>query len=73
MSQRFRVDRDIFENALLVEANLFCTYIERCVFKKIRIRVDVALALTCTVHGYQEQKLMRISLISKLKALSPYK
>ena len=42
MSQRFRVDRDIFENGPRVDADLFYTDKKRCVFKKIRIRVDGA-------------------------------
>ena len=42
MSQRFRVDRDIFENGPRVDADPFNTDKKRCVFKKIRIRVDGA-------------------------------
>ena len=42
MSQRFRVDRDIFESGPRVDADLFYTDKKRCVFKKIRIRVDGA-------------------------------
>ena len=45
MSQCFRVDRDIFENGPRVDADLFYTDKKRCVFKKIRIRVDGALVL----------------------------
>ena len=43
MSQRFRVDRDIFENGPRVDADLLYTDKKRYVFKKIRIRVDGAL------------------------------
>ena len=35
-------DKDIFENGPRVEADLFYTDKKRCVFKKIRIRVDGA-------------------------------
>ena len=44
MSQRFRVDKDIFENGPRVDADLFYTDKKRCAFKMIRIRVDGALA-----------------------------
>ena len=43
MQQRFRVDGDIFENAPRVHADIFHTDKKRCVFKKIRIRVDEVL------------------------------
>ena len=39
MSQRFRVDRDIFENGRRADADLFYTDMQGCVFKKIRICV----------------------------------
>ena len=45
MSQRFRVDRDIFDNGPRLDADLFLFFYtdkKRCVFKKIRIRVDEA-------------------------------
>ena len=42
ISQRFRVDWDIFENGPRVDADLFYTDKKRCIFKKIRIRVDGA-------------------------------
>ena len=45
MQQHLRVDGDIFENAPRVDADIFYTDKERCVFKNIRIRVDGALVL----------------------------
>ena len=52
MSQRFRVDRDIFENGPRVDADLFYTDKKRCVFKKIRIRVDGALDFVLVTFLY---------------------
>ena len=43
MQQRLRVDGDIFENAPLIDADIFYTDKKRCVFKNIPIRVDGAL------------------------------
>ena len=43
MQQRLRVDGDIFENAPHVDADIFYTDKNRCVFKNIRIRVDEAV------------------------------
>ena len=42
ISQRFRVDGDIFENSPRVDADLFYTKEKRSAFKKIWIHEDVA-------------------------------
>ena len=43
ISQRFRVDVNMLENATRVDTDLFNTQIEKMRLKTIRIRVDMAL------------------------------
>ena len=57
MQQRLLVDRDIFENAPHVDADIFYTDKKRCVFKNIRIRVDEAL-ISVKAYRYVHSSLL---------------